>query len=349
MALVHHFPALNPSVGPVCSVCIANYNGVEVLADCIDSILAQTGSIPVEIIIHDDASTDGSVEWIRRRYPGVELLVSEENVGFCVANNRMAERARGEFLLLLNNDAALREDALPVLLHAARRQSIRSILTLPQYDWESGLLVDGGCLLDPLNVPVPNLDPNRNDIAFVIGACLWIPRDAWLALGGFPEWLESIGEDLYLCCAARLRGWQVRCLPASGYRHRQGASFGGNRVDAGGIHTRYRRRHLSERNRLAVFVACTPTLFMWPWLGIQVAVLLLEGGLLSLAMRSVRPWREIYAAALRDAWRLRGAILALRHSLQGNRVCTLPRYLRAFTPWPRKLVILLRNGLPELS
>lgn len=347
--MVQLFPALNPVENPTCSVCIANYNGVDVLADCIDSVLAQTGNVPVEIIIHDDASTDGSVEWIRRRYPNVEVLASACNAGFCVANNRMAERARGEFILLLNNDAALRDDALQILAGAARERPVCSILTLPQYDWASEALVDFGCLLDPLNVPTPNRDPDRSVVAFVIGACLWIPRDAWRALGGFPEWLESIGEDLYLCCAARLRGWQVRCLPASGYRHRQGASFGGNRMDADGIRTRYRRRYLSERNRLAVFVACTPTVLMWPWLALQVAVLLLEGGLLSLALRSARPWREIYAAALRDAWRGRQATLSLRRSLQTQRVCTLLDYLRAFSPWPRKLAVLLRKGLPGLS
>lgn len=349
MALVHHFPALNPALEPACSVCIANYNGVGVLADCIDSVLTQMGNIQIEIIIHDDASSDGSAEWIKRQYPNVELIVSNENVGFCIANNRMAERARGEFLLLLNNDAALREDAVQTLLRAACGTSTTSVLTLPQYDWESGMLVDRGCSLDLFNVPVPNLDPDRNNIAFVVGACLWIPRDAWQKLSGFPEWLESIGEDLYLGCAARLCGWQVRCLQASGYRHRQGTSFGGNRMDADGICTRYRRRYLSERNRLAVFVACTPTGFMWPWLVLQLAVLLLEGSMLSLALRSARPWSEIYAAALRDAWRRRQVTLALRRSLQANRVCTFLDYCRAFTPWSRKLTVLLRKGLPSLS
>lgn len=346
MALVQHFPALNPVKDPVCSVCIANYNGMDVLADSIDSILAQAGDIPVEIIIHDDASSDESVEWIRDQYSDVELLVSEENVGFCIANNRMVEVARGEFFLLLNNDAALHTDALQVLLQEARHQSRRSILSLPQYDWESGALVDRGCFLDLLNVPVPNLDSDRGDVAFVIGACMWIPRDIWLALGGFPEWLESIGEDLYLCCAARLRGWQIRCLPTSGYRHRQGASFGGNRVGAGGIQTRYRRRYLSERNRLAVFVACTPTVCVWPWLAMQVVMLLLEGCLLSIFLHSVRPWREVYVAALREAWRMRRAALALRRSLQANRECNVFDYLRVFTPRLRKFSVFLRKGLP---
>ena len=70
--------------------------------------------------MHDDASRDESVEFIRQHYPIVVLIESQENVGFCVANNRMAGRVRGEFLLLLNNDAALWPDALATLLAAAR-------------------------------------------------------------------------------------------------------------------------------------------------------------------------------------------------------------------------------------
>lgn len=343
MSLNHH------AEQPECSICIANFNGEHLLDNCLKSVFNQIGEVDVEVIVHDDASTDNSIFLLEEKYPQVRIIKSTENMGFCIANNRMVQNARGEFLLLLNNDAALHEDALQTFLKETRSQSNRGIFTLPQYDWESGTLVDRGCLLDPLNVPVPNLDSERSDVAFTVGACLWVSRKDWQALGGFPDWLESIGEDLYLCCAARLRGWQIRCLPISGYRHRQGTSFGGNRVSTGGIHTRYRRRYLSERNRLSVFIACTPTIVMWPWLAFQVMMLLLEGGLLSLFLRSTRPWREIYAAALRDTWRRRRPILTLRRSLQAKRICTLSSYLRVFTPWPRKLAVLLRNGLPRLS
>ena len=60
---------MTPVAAPTCSVCIANFNGVGVLADCIDSVLAQQGGVPVEIIVHDDASSDGSVAFLRERYP----------------------------------------------------------------------------------------------------------------------------------------------------------------------------------------------------------------------------------------------------------------------------------------
>src|SRR6185312_7740799 len=146
-----------------------------------------------------------SLALLQQRYPQVEILASKENVGFSIGNNRMVAHARGEYILLLNNDAALYPDALASLLNTAHCQTQPGIQTLPQYDWVSGDLVDRGCLLDPFYNPVPNLDPERRDVAMVIGACLFIPRKLWNSLGGFPEWLESIGEDLYLCCLARLR------------------------------------------------------------------------------------------------------------------------------------------------
>jgi GT2 family glycosyltransferase len=344
--MVQHFPALNRPAEPVVSVCIANYNGERILADCLDSVLAQQGDIPLEIIIHDDASSDGSVAFLREHYQQVELLASEENVGFCVSNNRMVAHARGEYVLLLNNDAALFPDALAALLEAAGEQGRPGILTLPQYDWESGELVDRGCLLDIFYNPVPNLDPRSRDVAYGIGACLFLPRELWNELGGFPEWMGSIAEDIYLCCLARLRGLPVEVTRTSGYRHRQGKSFGGNRVDAGKLSTTYRRRFFSERNKTAVMVICTPTFLVWPLLALHLAMLATEGALLSLLKRKARVWRNIYGPTLAYVFRELGPLRARRREAQRMRRTDMRAYLREFTIVPRKLVLLKRHGLP---
>jgi len=348
MALVQHYPALSPPDSPVCSVCIANYNGVALLADCIESVLAQQGGMSVEILVHDDASTDGSVSWLREHYPQVELLASSENVGFCVSNNRMAERARGGYVLLLNNDAALQPDALETLLREATQSLQAGIFTLPQYDWTSGALVDRGCLLDPFYNPVPNLDPSRTDVAMVIGACLFLPRALWNELGGFPEWIDSIGEDLYLCCIARLRDVPVRAVVRSGYRHRQGASFGGNRAGDFGLHTTYRRRALSERNKTAVMAICTPPPLAWLLLGAHIALLAVEGILLSLLRLDWRIWGRIYGAALTYAIRAPFTLRQCRCEVQATRRINLRTYLHAFTWVPRKLSLLWRHGVPRV-
>jgi GT2 family glycosyltransferase len=346
MGLVSH-PALDRPERPTISVCIANYNGETLLQDCIGSVLTQNVAATVEIIVHDDASSDDSVRLLQARYPQVEVLASSENVGFCIANNRMVAHARGEYVLLLNNDAALEPDALRTLLEAANAGE-NGILTLPQFDWDSGALVDRGCLLDPFYNPVPNVDPGRRDVAYVIGACLWIPQSLWNDLGGFPEWMESIGEDLYLGCLARLRGHPVRALPTSGYRHRQGASFGGNRIAGARLDTTVRRRKLSERNKTAALLVCTPTRAAWLLLMLHVFALAIEGVVVSRSNSRERVWEKIYRptfTSLRKDWRI---LRARREAIQFGRKSTLLQYLSCFSPWPRKFALLAQHGTPRV-
>ena len=340
---------MNLDARPVVSVCIANYNGDGLLPDCIDSVLAQDVEARVEIIVHDDLSQDGSLQLLASRYPQVRVIASPENVGFCIANNRMADAAKGEYLLLLNNDAALAAGALSALLAEATGSGGEAILTLAQHDWDSGALVDRGCLLDPFYNPVPNLDEHRADVAYVIGACLWIPRALWLDLGGFPEWMGSLGEDMYLCSLARLRGAAVRVVGDSGYRHRQGASFGGNRVDAGKLRTTYRRRRLSERNKTLVMLICTPGWIVWPLLAVHLLLLYTEGAIVAASRLDFRFWREVYLPVFPGIVKTRSLWRMHRLETQAQRQISFGFWWRAFTWKPRKLALLWRHGVPRIS
>lgn len=338
---------------PLVSVCIANYNGEAVLANCIDSVLAQQGGIALEILIHDDASCDSSLTLLRERYPHerypfLRIIESSENVGFCIGNNRMAACAKGDYLLLLNNDAVLAPDALQTLLEAAQTQTPQGILTLPQLDWETGDLVDRGDLLDPFYNPIPNLDPARRDVGMVIGACLWIPRGLWEKLGGFPEWFESIAEDMQLCCHARLAGYPVQVTEASFYRHRQGASFGGNRVNANRLATTYRRRRLSERNKTYVMILCSPPLRLWLALPIHLLLLAFEGIILAIIKRDRRLWKDIYANVFASLYANVGQLRMERLRVQSARVHGSSPYAKGFLWMPRKLQMLIRHGFPSI-
>lgn len=333
---------------PLVSVCIANYNGEALLVDCIESILQQESDGPVEIIVHDDASTDSSVALLKQRYPEILLWESEKNVGFCVANNRMLERASGRYVLLLNNDAALMPGALRALVDGARANGDSVILTLPQYDWESGELVDRGCLIDPFFNPVPNLDAVRSHVAYVIGACMFLQRSLWDRLGGFPEWFESIAEDLYLCGLARLRGIPVIALAESGYRHRQGASFGGNRAGNAGLRTSLRRRRLSERNKTRSLIILTPGIVMWPLLFAHLCTLTAEGAVLSLVRCDATLWREIYSPALATPFREASMLLSRRQGAQAGRVLSVWQWCSGIAWQLRKVAMLARYGLPEV-
>ncbi len=349
MGLVQHYPALNRPPEPICSVCIANYNGVALLADCLESVLAQQCDLSIEIIVHDDASTDASVAWLRENYPQVELLASTQNVGFCISNNRMVAHARGEYILLLNNDAALYPDALSTLLDAARKQTPTGILTLPQYDWTSGALVDRGCLLDPFYNPIPNLNPERTNVAMAIGACLWMPRNLWNELGGFPEWMGSIAEDLYLSCMARSCGFPVDTVISSGFRHRLGTSFGGARIDGKNLKSTLRRRRLSECNKTFVLIIFTPTPAAWLLLAIHLLILLTEGVVISLIRWDFGIFRNIYANVPAALARDQKQIRTLRHQIRRARRISLMVYFGPFSMLPRKLMLLLRYGMPKIS
>jgi GT2 family glycosyltransferase len=334
---------------PLVSVCIANYNGMEVIDDCLRSVLEQEGHIPVEILVHDDASSDGSLAYIRNRYPEVKLIESLVNVGFCVANNRMAAAAGGKYLLLLNNDAALYPDALQTLLIEAERLNQPAILGLPQYDAASGELVDIGSLFDPFLNPVPNLNPLRGEVGMLIGACLWVPKELWEELEGFPEWFGSIAEDMYLCCRARLAGYAVRALAISGYRHWQGRSFGGNRVVDNRLSSTFRRRALSERNKSYVMALAYPAPLFQLIFPLHLALLVLEGAALALVKRERALFQEIYLASLRALWQERGRIFLLRQKIQAQRKIGLRRFWSVFQLVPHKLRLLLRHGLPQLK
>jgi GT2 family glycosyltransferase len=319
---------------------------MKLIDDCLRSVQEQVGSIPLEILVHDDASCDGSAAYIRDHYPEVELIVSEHNVGFCIANNRMAAAAKGKYILLLNNDAALHRDALQTLLADVERQDRPAILSLPQYDAATGELIDMGSLLDPFLNPVPNRDSGRSEVGMVMGSCLWIPKTLWEELDGFPIWFDSIAEDLYLCCRARLAGHSVRTLSCSGYRHWQGMSFSGKRVTSDYLSSTLRRRALSERNKSFVMVLTYPTPLLQTVLPIHFALLLVEGAVLTLLKRDGNLMLGIYWACLRGVWRERHRLLKLRRTIQSTRSVSLASWLSVFRAWPHKLTLLLKHGLP---
>ena len=334
---------------PAVTVCIANYNGAEVIGPCLESIQNQDCNLSLEIIVHDDASTDDSVGIIRAQFPEVTLIASDENAGYCVSNNRMVSRARGRYILLLNNDAVLHRNAVRTLFRHAEEQQGPAILGLPQYDIQTGALIDRGSLLDPFLNPVPNLDPGRTDVGMVMGACFWIPKALWDDLGGFPEWFGSLAEDMYLCCLARLRGVPVTVLPESGYDHWVGRSFKGGRVVGNALQTSYRRRALSERNKTFTMLIYNPPPAALILIPFHLLVLAGEGLVLSLLKRSVRVFSDIYWFSLHSVWKEKRRLLGLRRTVQSSRCISSHRFFAAHKWMPYKLNMLLKFGLPDIE
>lgn len=332
---------------PLISVCVANYNGAEVIEACLASIFAQTGEATFEVLVHDDASTDRSVELILGGFPKVELVTSAENIGFCRSNNALAAVARGQYLLLLNNDAWLEEGALATFLSAAQRYG-ESILTLPQRDAQSGELLDCGMFMDVLANPIPIQECKEQEVAMVMGACLWLPRTLWATCGGFPEWFESIAEDMYLCNYARLLGRPVVALAESAYHHHVGHSFGGGKVTDAGLVTTVRRRRLSERNKLYVMFLFYPVLPLALLLPALLSTLLIEGLLLALIKRDASLFSRIYGHALKSFFQNLPQLRRERAAIQARRAIGSGQFLAVFRWAPYKLTMLFKHGLPTL-
>ena len=330
------------------SVCIANYNGGDYVIECIRSVLEQKCSLSVEIIVHDDCSTDNSCVEIERHYPQVQLIKSTQNVGFCISNNRMVEQSGGKFVLLLNNDAALLAGALKSFSDFSAGHP-DTIATLPQFDAKTGELLDCGMYMDLFANPIPVKQIKQQDVATAMGACLWIPKRVWEKVGGFPEWFGSIAEDMYVCSAWRRLGGHVVALGESGYKHVVGHSFGGGKLTNERLSTTYKRRTLSETNKTFVMISTYPAPSLVFLLPIHGLLLILEGILLSLVKLSLRPLSTIYWASLRGVLCNFHKAIELRRRL--NKVSTGEKN-RVFygTVWtPYKLRLLINYGIPEMN
>ncbi len=94
------------------SVLIVDTNELRVLAPCLKSVFEQTTGISFEVIVIDNASTDGSAEWLEREYPHVRVLRNASNLGFAGSNNRGIKIAQGEYVILLNPDTEVLDGAL---------------------------------------------------------------------------------------------------------------------------------------------------------------------------------------------------------------------------------------------
>jgi GT2 family glycosyltransferase len=124
------------------SVVIPNWNGKKFLAGCLDSLSAQTYS-NLEIILVDNGSKDGSVEFLKANYPNVRLICFEKNTGFSVAVNKGITEARGDLVALLNNDTIVDNRWLEELVNGLDRYADCGSVACKMLGYEDKTLLDG--------------------------------------------------------------------------------------------------------------------------------------------------------------------------------------------------------------
>ncbi|MDW8325807.1 MAG: glycosyltransferase family 2 protein [Anaerolineales bacterium] len=218
------------------AIIILNYNGVRLLGACLSSLRQLT--VPAEIIVADNASTDDSLAMLRAQWPDVRVLGFEQNWGFAEGYNRALAQVDNEWVVLLNNDASLAPDWLEVLLKFAEAQPQAAILGGKLLFGEPGgervLQAVGACFTDAgtaFEVGWGERDDGQYDrprrTASVPGAALLMRRAVFHELGGFDPTYFAYLEDVDLCWRAWLAGYEVWVVPQAVAWHHFGASSGG--------------------------------------------------------------------------------------------------------------------------
>jgi len=229
------------------SVIIVNWNVRLLLERCLQSVTAsaQHGELTCEVVVVDNASTDGSPEMVQRLFPAVQLISSGANLGFTRANNLGATRASGRYLLFLNPDTEVVSDALaamvaymdqhpdvgllgPKLLFPDGRvqPSRRRFPTLATAFLESTVVqqwLPQNRALDRYYVH-DRSDDIEQDVDWVVGACMLIRRQAWEQVGPLDERFFMYSEELDWCRRLKSAGWRVVYLPSASVVHHEGQS-----------------------------------------------------------------------------------------------------------------------------
>lgn len=202
---------------PLVSVIIANYNAKKWLKGCLDSLTVQTYP-NYEIIMVDNLSTDNSVEFVRKNYPKVRIIQNEKNLGFGTANNRGAEKCKGELLFFINTDTVSPKRLLDKLVKY-KQETGNNIVGPRAIDFHKKDNLNGKYM--GMNFLGSVHGPSK-DLFFIDGCALMISKDDFWALGGFDEKYFLYTEDLDLSWRAWLFGMKLGVCEDTQVQH-----FGG--------------------------------------------------------------------------------------------------------------------------
>ncbi len=232
------------SVEIAVSVIIINWNTKDILQNCLDSIYQTIDNLSCEIIVVDNASSDGSQELLQQRYAQVIKIYNEINRGFGAANNQAFAVMKGKYALLLNTDTILTPGAINKLYSFAK--------THPQAAIVCGQLLNADGSKQNSVAPFPSMltlaanislleylfpqyYPSKRykystpiEVDSAIGACMMINKKALAEAGFFDERYFFFFEETDLAYAFHSKGWSVFHVPDAFIYHLQGQSIGHN-------------------------------------------------------------------------------------------------------------------------
>lgn len=219
---------MDPSV----SIIIVNYNGRHLLDGCLKSVHGQSCQ-DIEVILVDNGSTDGSIEFVRDSFPDVAVVSLPENAGFADANLEGLRRAKGDYILLVNNDVELDMDCVHSLLTAMKGHPEVGICA-------AKMIVHGSTIIDSAgdgfaaNLKGFKRGEGRSSASYgneeyIFGACAGAAlyrRKMLDEIGFLDKDFFLIHEDTDLNFRAQLAGWKVLYIPAAIAYHKVRSSIG---------------------------------------------------------------------------------------------------------------------------
>jgi GT2 family glycosyltransferase len=231
-------------------ISIVSYNSLNFLRECLDSILKNPPELNYEIIVFDNASHDGSAEFVKNNYPEVTLIANNKNVGFAAANNRAIERSYSKYILFLNSDCMIYEKSLDIL--ADFMESHPGIgITGPKITNNDGT-IQLSCrrfpsmfnaaahtiLTDifpgnPFSKKYKLTDIDRDEplkVDWVSGSCMIIRRKALEDTGILDERYFMYVEDLDICYRMWQKNWEVYYDPKARIMHHIAGSSGRGKI-----------------------------------------------------------------------------------------------------------------------
>jgi len=269
---------------PAVSAVVCNYNGERYLEECLRAVLAQGAD---EVLVVDDASTDGSVALLRERFPAVEVLVLARNRGPCAARNAGMRAARHRWVLAVDNDAVLEPGVLARLRAALEADAgaclaqARSVL----HDEPTRVHYDGGGfhylgLIALRNFYTPLAEAEGVGVVeadALVAICALLDRDVVLSRGGYDEELFYLAEDLDLALRLRLAGERLLSVEDALVRHRggtaglsfRGGGYPGRRVF---LHARNRRWILCKCYRVRTLLLILPAFALYELVWVAFAL-----------------------------------------------------------------------------
>ncbi|MBW8305974.1 MAG: glycosyltransferase family 2 protein [Thiobacillus sp.] len=306
------------------TVIIVNWNGEVFLERCLAALMAQTVK-PHEIILVDNASSDRSLE-IVRRFPTVKVLALGQNTGFARGNNLAiaAASSESEWIVLLNPDAFPEPRWLEELLAAARRNPGFDVFgSKLEVAADPGVLDGAGDVYHVSGLvwrmghgaPVASFAAQAREVFSPCAAAAMYRRSALLEVGGFDEDYFCYVEDVDLGFRLRLAGYRCLYVPLSVAHHVGSGTTGGQHSDFAVYH--------GHRNLVWTYVKDMPGMLFWVFLPLHLAM-----NLVALVVFTVRGQGRVMFRAKRDALMGIPRMWRKRRQVQSKRVVSWRAILR---------------------